>query len=266
MTATYQIYAVRYGRHERTARHNFLGGDEHDGPMPLDFYVWAIVGEKRTIILDTGFDETVAQRRGRNIVRPVGDGLKAIGISPESVEDVIVSHMHYDHAGNHDLFPRARYHVQDAELAYCTGRCMCYPHVRATFDADDVSAMVKRVFSGRVVFHDGEEELAPGITLHKVGGHTQGLQIVRVATERGWVVLGSDAAHFYANLEQGRPFPIVDNLPAYFEAQRTMLRLASSPHHVIPGHDPLVLERYRDAKAGLAGVVRLDLPPKSGNT
>jgi glyoxylase-like metal-dependent hydrolase (beta-lactamase superfamily II) len=261
MNAKYEIYAVRYGRHERTARHNFLGGDEHDGPMPLDFYVWAIVGNGRTIILDTGFDEAVARRRGRQIVRPVGEGLKAIGIAPDSVEDVIVSHMHYDHAGNHDLFPRARYHLQDAEMAHCAGRCMGYPHVRGTYEVDDVTAMIDRIFAGRVVFHDGETELAPGITLHKVGGHTQGLQIVRVATERGWVVLGSDAAHFYANLEQGRPFPIVDSIPAYFEAHRTMLRLASSPQHIIPGHDPLVLARYPRARHGLDGVVRLDLPP-----
>jgi len=263
MTAHYTIYAVRYGRHERTARHNFLGGDEHDGPMPLDFFVWAIVGGGRTFILDTGCDETVARRRGRQILRPVGAGLKAIGIAPESVADVIVSHMHYDHAGNHDLFPRARYHIQDAEIAHCAGRCMSYPQVAATYEAADVAAMVHRIFAGRVVFHDGDAELAPGITLHKVGGHTQGLQIVRVATERGWVVLGSDAAHFYANLEQGRPYPIVDNIPAYFEAHQTMRRLASSPQHIIPGHDPLVLARYPNALRGLDGIVCLDQPPTS---
>ena len=96
------------------------------------------------------------------------------------------------------------------------------------FDAADVAAMVHKVFAGRVQFHDGDGEIAPGITLHKVGGHTRGMQIVRVATERGWVVLGSDTAHFYANLEPGRPFPILDSLPMYVEAQRTALRLASS--------------------------------------
>ena len=76
------------------------------------------------------------------------------------------------------------------------------------------------------------------------------MQIVRVATARGWVVLGSDTAHFYANLEPGRPFPILDDLPAYVEAQRTALRLASSPQHFIPGHDPLVLARYPSCESG----------------
>jgi glyoxylase-like metal-dependent hydrolase (beta-lactamase superfamily II) len=261
MVAPYEIFAVRYAHLERTARHNFLGGDEHDGPMPLDYYVWAIVNPERTVLVDTGFDHDTARRRGRQIVRPVGEGLAAIGISPERIEHIVISHMHYDHAGNHELFPRARYHLQDAEMAYCTGRCMADREVGGVFDATAVTAMIDKVFAGRVQFHDGDEKLAPGISLHKVGGHTRGMQIVRVATARGWVVLGSDTAHFYANLEPGRPFPILDSLPAYVEAQRTALKLASSPQHFIPGHDPLVLARYPRAKAGLEDVARLDLEP-----
>ncbi|MGH8264314.1 MAG: N-acyl homoserine lactonase family protein [Steroidobacterales bacterium] len=261
MAATYEVFAVRYAHLERTARDNFLDGDEHDGPMPLDYFVWAISGTGRTVIVDTGFDEPTARRRGRQIVRPVADGLKAIGIAPDTVEDIVISHMHYDHAGNHDLFPRARYHLQDAEMAYCAGRCMAEPAVGGIFDAADVASMVHKVFSGRVQFHEGDAEIAPGITLHKVGGHTRGMQIVRVATARGWVVLGSDTAHFYRNLEESRAFPIFDDLPAYFEAHRTALRLASSPRHFIPGHDPLVIARYPGARAGLDGVARVDLAP-----
>lgn len=262
MASTYEILAIRYAHLERTARHNFLGGDEHDGPMPLDYYVWAIVNGDRTIIVDTGFDESAARRRGRQLVRPVADGLKALGISPERVEHIVISHMHYDHAGNHDLFPRARYHLQDAEMAYCTGRCMADEQVGGVFDADAVAAMVRKVFDGRVQFYDGDAEIAPGITVHKVGGHTRGMQIVRVATERGWVVLGSDSAHFYANLDPGRPFPILDDLAAYVAAQHTALKLASSPKHFIPGHDPLVLTRYPSARNGLEGIARVDLPPE----
>ena len=205
MVATYEIFAIRYAHLERTARDNFLGGDEHDGPMPLDYYVWAIVNAERTVLVDTGFDQATADRRGRTIVRPVADGLGAIGISPDRVEHIVISHMHYDHAGNHELFPRARYHLQDEEMAYCTGRCMAEPQVGGVFDAAAVTSMVHKVYAGRVQFHDGDEELAPGISLHKVGGHTRGMQVVRVATARGWVVLGSDTAHFYANLEPGRP-------------------------------------------------------------
>jgi glyoxylase-like metal-dependent hydrolase (beta-lactamase superfamily II) len=116
---TYDLFAIRYAHHDRTASHNFLGGDPHDGPMPLDFFVWAIVGNKQSFVLDTGFDATSAAKRQRTLLRPVGEGLRMIGIDPDGVADVIISHMHYDHSGNHRLFPQARYHLQDAEMNYC---------------------------------------------------------------------------------------------------------------------------------------------------
>jgi glyoxylase-like metal-dependent hydrolase (beta-lactamase superfamily II) len=261
MSETYELYAIRYGHHDRNASANFLGGDAHDGPMPLDYFVWAIVGRTRTFVLDTGFDARVATKRNRTLLRPVGEGLKMIGVDPGKVEDVIISHMHFDHSGNHDLFPNATYHVQDAEMAYCTGRCMCHGALNAPFDVADVARMVSRVYSGQVQFHDGVEELAPDLWVHRVGGHSRGLQIVRVLTSRGWVVLGSDAAHLYANFEQGRPFPVLESVSDMLEGFRTMRKLASTPDHVIPGHDPLVLERYPAALGGVADIVRLDRDP-----
>ena len=170
MSDSYALYAVKYGHHPRKSAENFIGGDDHDTDMPLDYFVWAIVGENRTYVLDTGFAPDVARRRGRQVIRPIEEGLKAIGVEPDQVEDVIVSHMHYDHAGNLGAFPNARFHLQDAEMAYCTGRCMCHGMMRGAFEADDVATMVHRVFEGRVQFHDGDAEFAPGITLHKLGG------------------------------------------------------------------------------------------------
>src|ERR1051326_4609294 len=94
----YELYAIRYAHHERRASENFLGGDPHDGPMPMDYFVWAIAGEKQTFVVDTGFDARMAAKRGRKILIPVEEGLKTIGIDPAKVKDVIVTHMHYDHA------------------------------------------------------------------------------------------------------------------------------------------------------------------------
>jgi glyoxylase-like metal-dependent hydrolase (beta-lactamase superfamily II) len=265
MSDTYELYAIRYGHHPRKAAENFIGGDDHETDMPLDYFVWAIVGDQRTIVLDTGFDPDVAKRRGRIMTRPIEAGLKAIGVEPDSVKDVAISHMHYDHAGNLAAFPNARFHLQDAEMAFCTGRCMCHPMMRYAFEAQDVSAMVRRVYEGRVQFHDGDEELAPGITLHKLGGHTKGLQVMRVKTARGHVVLASDATHLYANLERNHPFPVLADVGDYLEGLQRLRRLASSPDHIIPGHDPQVLTLYPAAKAGLADVVRVDLAPKERN-
>ena len=116
--------------------------------------------------------------------------------------------------------------------------------------------------TGLVRFHDGDEEIAPGITLHRIGGHTMGLQVMRVWTRRGWVMMASDAAHFYANMEEGRPYPVVFNTAEMLEGFATLRRLASSADHIIPGHDPLVLARYPAPSADLQGIVaRLDISP-----
>jgi glyoxylase-like metal-dependent hydrolase (beta-lactamase superfamily II) len=257
---TYEIYAIKYAHHPRKASENFLGGDPHDGPMPIDFYVWAIVGERRTFVVDTGFDRAMAVKRQRELHRTPAEGLRLLGIDAGHVEDVILTHMHYDHAGSLDDFPRARFHLQDREMAFCTGRHMAHAVTRFPFEAAHVATMVHRVFEGRVTFHDGDDELAPGLTLHHIGGHSLGLQVVRVRTRRGWVVLASDATHFYANMETLRPYPVVVDVAQMLQGFTTIQRLASSPAHVIPGHDPLVLERYPAARPGLEGIAaRLDV-------
>jgi glyoxylase-like metal-dependent hydrolase (beta-lactamase superfamily II) len=259
MEQTFEIFAIRYGHLERRSPANFIGGDEHDQPMPLDYFVWVIRRPGKFYLLDTGFDAAMGLKRDRHIVRPVDTGLRQLGIEPEAIDDILISHMHFDHAGNRDLFPNARYHVQDREMAYCTGRCMCHGYLNHSFDVEDVTAMVQKLYDGRLKFHDGDSQIEPGLTVHRVGGHTQGLQVVRVKTQRGWVVLGSDAAHFYANFEQNRPFPSVDSAAEMLEGYVRMRELASSDGHIIPGHDPLVLERYPLAFPTIEGIVRLDV-------
>jgi glyoxylase-like metal-dependent hydrolase (beta-lactamase superfamily II) len=258
----YEVYAIRYAHHDRQSPENFIFGDPHDILQPLAYYVWAIVGPRGTFVVDTGFDAGMAAQRGRTIVCPVGDGLAAIGIPPASVRDVIVTHLHYDHCGNHDLFPNARYHLQDDEMAYATGRFMCHPMLRIPFETEDVVAMVRKVFADRVSFHEGDWAIAPGVTVHRIGGHSKGLQCVRVNTRRGHVVLAADASHLYAHINEGRVFPVTFSVGDVLEGYRTIRRLADSEDHIIPGHDPDVARRYPAALEGLDGrAVRLDVPP-----
>ena len=261
----HEIYAVRYAHHDRRSPENFIGGDPHDVLQPLAYFVWAIVGPHGRFVVDTGFDTAMGRKRGRTMLEPIGEGLAAIGIRPDEVADIVVTHLHYDHAGNHDLFPRARYHLQDLEMAYATGRCICHAQIRIPFEVDDVVAMVRKVFDGRVAFHDTDEQLAPGITLHRIGGHSRGLQCVRVRTRRGHVVLASDATHLYAHIDEGRVFPVTYSVAETLEGYRTIRRLADSPDHIIPGHDPQVLDRYPAARPGLENwVVRLDVEGRPG--
>ena len=262
-TADVEIYAIRYAHHDgRSEAQNFVGGDPHNASGPLDFYVWLIKGRHGNILVDTGFDEAMARKRSRTVLRPVAEGLRTIGVAPDDINDVVITHLHYDHAGNHDLFRRARYHLQDCEMDYATGRCMCNATLRVPFEAEDVTAMVHKVFADRVTFHDGDGIVAPGVTVHHIGGHSRGLQCVRVETRRGPVVLASDASHLYAHLDTGRVFPIVYNAEDVVAGYDKLRRLAASNRHVIPGHDPEVLRRYPLAHPDLTGwVVRLDLEP-----
>jgi glyoxylase-like metal-dependent hydrolase (beta-lactamase superfamily II) len=262
MDEVHEVYAVRYAHHDRQSPENFIGGDPHDILQPLAYYVWAIIGPHGRFIVDTGFDQSMAHKRGRTMIKPIDEGLRAIGIQADAVEDIIVTHLHYDHTGNYEMFPRARYHLQDGEMAYATGRYMCHSHIRIPFEVDDVVAMVRKVFAERVVFHDGTEQIAPGITVHRIGGHSKGLQSVRVKTRRGHVVLASDASHLYEHIYEGRVFPVTYNVGDVLEGYATIKKLADSTHHIIPGHDPQVAELYPAAAPGLEKwVMRLDVDP-----
>ena len=257
----YEIFALRYAHFaDRTQGSNLIFPDDHAAPMPLDFFVWAIRGGGRTIVLDTGFDAAAAARRGRTMLRSPLDALRGIGIDPAEVRDVVLSHMHWDHAGNWEGFPAAKFHVQDAEMAYCTGRCMCHEPLRRPFDVEYVTTAVRHVFQDRVKFHNGTAEIAPGITVHLVGGHSGGLQIMRVPTARGWVVLASDATHFWRNIRTRNPFTLLHNLEAMLEGWVRCEELADGPDHIIPGHDPEVARRF-PAVSGQPDSFRLDLPP-----
>jgi len=159
-------------------------------------------------------------------------------------------------------FDQARFHIQDAEMAYVTGRHMGERLLRRPYELDDVTTMVRLAFAGRVAFHAGDEEIAPGISVHHIGGHTPGLQSVRVHTARGWMVLASDASHYYEHFENARVFPVTVNLADVLQGYAKLDRLAESPRHIVPGHDPLVMRRYPAASPGLEGIaVRLDAEP-----
>ncbi|HSV35355.1 MAG TPA: N-acyl homoserine lactonase family protein [Ramlibacter sp.] len=257
----YAVYALRYATVARQARENFIAADPHEGPGSMDYFVWAIVGPDETIVVDTGFTAAAAQRRQRSFLRCPAEALLGLGIDAQAVQDVVITHLHYDHAGNLDKFPAARFHLQETEIAFATGPCMCEPFLRHAYDVEDVVQMVRNVHAGRVQFHRGDVELRAGISLHRIGGHTDGLQAVRVHTERGWIVLASDAAHYTDNLRRRSPFPIVYHVGDMLRGFDRLRALADSHEHIIPGHDPSVLRQYPAALVGVPDVVALHRAP-----
>ena len=260
----YEVYAVKYGERVGTRGTIFTHGDPHDAPLAMDYFIWVMRNDERTVVLDVGFNQAEGERRGRTFLRSPADGLKLIGIDANDIADVIISHMHYDHVGNLDLFPNATFHLQDEEMTFVTGRAMTHAALRHSFVLDEVQRMVAAVYGERVAFHDGDEEIFPGMTLHHIPGHTRGLQSVKVHTKRGWIVLASDAAHYYECLTDGSPFVTHENMFLMLEGYRRLRALAPGDDHIVPGHDPEVLNRYAAPSPDLDGiVVRLDAPPRS---
>ncbi|AZW11452.1 MBL fold hydrolase [Bordetella bronchiseptica] len=262
MNDNYEVFAIKYATYQQRRRNeNFLPADEHDaGLMPLDYYVWLLKSPARTILVDTGFNPPEAAARNREQSRCPIEALRLLDVAPDDIDDVIITHLHYDHAGNLEKIPRARFHIQDKEVEFATGRCMCHAPLRFAYSPADVSNFIHKLYAGRVVFHDGTGVVAPGVEVLHVGGHTKGLQAVRVMTQRGWVVLASDASHFYENLEAARPFPLVADVAEMLDGFERLVRAAGSPSHVVPGHDPAVMTRYPTHPRDPQGIALLHLP------
>lgn len=263
---TYEVFALKYAERDARRPDHFVGGDPHDVPMPMDYFIWVIRNEERLVLVDTGFDEPMAVKRGRRLLRTPKAALALLGVKAEAVRTAVITHMHNDHVGTFFDFPGATFHLQASEMSYVTGRHMTHERFRRAYEPDHVAGVIRMMFKDRVVFHDGDAEIAPGVSVHHIGGHTAGLQSVRVHTRRGWVVLASDASHYYEHFERGTCFPTTFHLGQVLEGYVKLRALADSPAHIVPGHDPLVFRRYPAASSDLEGiVVRLDAMPRGEN-
>jgi glyoxylase-like metal-dependent hydrolase (beta-lactamase superfamily II) len=160
--STWQVHAVKYSdRTARTRRESFLFDPNHDRPHPIDFFVWVLRRGEEVILVDTGFDQAEADRGAMpSTVRNPAAVLEPLGLTAAAITRVIVTHLHFDHAGGLHLFPNATLHLQAAEMAYATGPCMCEPSLGRTYTGAHVCEAVKRLFAGQVVFHDGDGEVA----------------------------------------------------------------------------------------------------------
>jgi len=262
----YDLYAIRYAMRDARRADHFVGGDPHDAPMPMDYFVWVAVGAARTVVIDAGFTEPVARARKRTFLRCPVEALGLIGVDPADVKDVILTHLHYDHVGNFDRFPNAEFHLQEPELHYAVGRYMRYAKLAHSFEVEDVVGIVRMNYARRVRLLNGPREIAPGITVHPAPGHSAGLQFVCVNTRRGRVVVASDVAHYYEHMETERVFTTVFHVGQLLEGYELLREAAPSPAHIVPGHDPLVMRRYPAPRPELEGiVVRLDVAPHAAD-
>lgn len=252
----YEVYALKFGENPIATRGDYFYGSaaEHPtGKVDSSYFVWLIRSQEREVVVDTGFTPEVAEERGRDYLRTPEEALTSLGTDCDDVPLVVLSHLHYDHAGFTEPFTSARFVVQDEEMAFWTGRHLGRREFRLLVELEDIQTLLARNHEGRVAFVDGDREILPGISVHLVGGHTPGLQVVRVRTERGHVVLAADAAHLYEHYEQDAPAGFVTDLRGMYRSFDRLDRLADRQELVVPGHDPTVLDRFErvDGQDGL---------------
>jgi glyoxylase-like metal-dependent hydrolase (beta-lactamase superfamily II) len=256
----WEVYALKFADWSaRTRAQSFVGDVDHVTPHPMAFYTWVLRHGNDTILVDTGYPASEAELRDRPIRRDPASLLSVLGLAPEEIRTVVLTHLHYDHAGALDAYPEAFMHLQAAEMAYATGPCMCHPTLRHHYTAEHICNAVRGLHGGRMALHDGDVEIADGVSLHRIGGHSRGLQAVRVRTTEGWLCLASDSAHYYENFLKRRVFPIVVDVEDMLAGFSRIEALASSRVLVVPGHDPLVADIFPALSD--PSVVRLDRGP-----
>jgi len=246
----YEVYALKYGERDTTACQFFYREPSHE-PITLHYYVWLILGGPHPILVDTGFLDDDARARGiRNYVSPAAMVERA-SVKPGEVPVALITHLHYDHWAGHSLFPSAEYWIQGDEVAFWTGPFGRSPAFRQSANVESLARLVTLNYANRVRIVDGDREVLPGLRVHRVGGHTAGLQIVSVETARGPVILTSDASHFYRNVEKRQPVQIITSLPEMLQAFETIDALAGAPKLIVAGHDPLVADRFKAVEPGI---------------
>jgi glyoxylase-like metal-dependent hydrolase (beta-lactamase superfamily II) len=245
----YKIYTLYYGKRDATTADYFLD-DTSNIPIGMGYYLWVATNGEHTVVIDLGYHEDAGERRGRTLVRHPAELLDKIQVDPRSVQHAIVTHLHWDHVGGYALFPNARFYLQERELHFWTSSHL--PEWQSSLEEEELLAVVRLHFRGRVGLCNGSQEIVPGITVHHVGGHTMGSQIVQVETARGTAVVASDAAKLYRNfmeeIPQSHSHSVADQLGGY----GLIKHLASSADLILPGHDPEVMRRLPIYTEGIA--------------
>jgi len=242
------VIALRYGsmvssRADQFYRYGVYGLP--DGPLTMDYFFWAVRTEESVVLVDCGYDPAViGSRPGRECITPPVEALRAVGVEPDLVSQVVVTHAHYDHIGNLSAFPEARFTIQRRELDFWTGPHGHEPACAASVERQEIAFLAEASRSGRVDLVDGDVDLAPGIRGILSPGHCPGQQMVEIRTGSGGLLLCSDALHLYEEMEDNRPFHVFFDLAEMYATYDRIREFSRSGCTVVAGHDPQVMSMF----------------------
>jgi glyoxylase-like metal-dependent hydrolase (beta-lactamase superfamily II) len=252
----YEIYAIRYATLPDYPVSELVAGADPARKADLAMMIWLVRGNGRNILVDSGFyhDRFFKDWQVKDFTKP-SDTLGRVGLKPEDITDVIITHMHWDHVDGADLFPKARIWIQQEELEYYAGQAWQSERTHGGIDEEDVLTMVKLNTQGRVGLVQGDnQQIIPGITCYTGGKHTYQSQYVGVATAAGTVVLASDNMYLYENLEKHAPIGATLDGASNLRAQDRMKQIAARPELIIPGHDAAVFTKFPNPVPGVAKI------------
>lgn len=254
-----RVTIIRYGTRQTRKSEVFLNNHVYgqpDGPVDMDYFVWLIEGPEGPVLVDTGFSEEGGRRRGRSMLIDPLVAIEKLGIASDALALAVLTHAHYDHIGNCARLPRTCFAMARAEYEFWTGPMASREQFHASIEDEEIDVLRKASDDGRLELVESEQEIAPGVTMHVVGGHTPGQAMVTVETSEGTVLLTSDAVHYADEVHLDRPFSIVADLPgmyAAFDHIRAMVREGEASH-VVFGHDPGTLATVKGERPELPGL------------
>ena len=237
-----------YGHKERLYR----GDGTFEPGLMVPVPIWFIEGEDSNILIDTGLGDCEEIMRlqyqyGIDYVarkskeQEVVNGLKAKGLTPEDIDTVVLTHLHFDHIGNTELFKKAHFFVQAAEIPM-----LISPPKFATFYYREWSHKITSI-SDRLTPIEGNWKLTKNIELIRVGGHSPGQVAVFVQTAKGRICIASDFLYNYSNLRHEWPIGPVWNMEEWIRGLRFIKAEADI---IVPNHDFEFYQHYPDGIVG----------------
>jgi glyoxylase-like metal-dependent hydrolase (beta-lactamase superfamily II) len=251
----YEIYAIRYATLKDFPVRGLIAGADRSRQMDIAMMVWLIKGDGKNILFDSGFyrDKFINERHPVDYVKP-SVAVERAGVKAEDISDVIISHIHWDHADGFDLFPGAKIWIQKEELEYYAADAW-NGKKRSAADPEDIVGLVKLNTEGRVLLVNGDaQQIFPGITAYIGGKHTYQSQYLTVKTAAGTVVLASDNVYLYENLEKHVPIAQTLDAESNLRQQDRMKQMAASEKLIIPGHDPAVMKNFPEVAPGVVKI------------
>ncbi|HEX6976521.1 MAG TPA: N-acyl homoserine lactonase family protein [Vicinamibacterales bacterium] len=254
---TYEVYAIRFGVLPAFPVSGLVAGVPRGRTLDIPVMVWLLKGSNgRNVLVDSGFyrQKFLDQWKPRDFRSPA-DAVKAAGLAPEQITDIIISHAHWDHVDGADLFPKATVWIQREEYRYYTGEAWQARNTHGGIDEDDMLALLKINMAQRLRFVEGDaQEPIPGLRCYTGGRHTWASQYVSAVTAGGTAVLTSDNVYLYENLEKHAAIAQTLDAASNLQAQDRIRTLASKPELIVPGHDPAVFERYPRVADGVVRI------------